>query len=298
MYSAYFDESGHPDKGSHLVVAGCIADVGQWVHFDREWKAALAPLGTDVFHMVDFDQRKKPFDALTETQADDLLELLVGIICRRIEKSLAQILRLNEYNAINHKYVFAQCYGFPYPMLGRGSIGQVQTWAEKHAVPESELLYFFENGAKHKGQLEWIAERDKFQIPIFLEKKKHTPLQAGDLLAWCLHLHSTSGGKVHTRYKRALNRLSLVSSDWGIINLKDPDRIPAILNIPPRDHRFKYQFMTIRKDGKRLALTHYKPKGGSGQFKLSRKSLVLPDPEHITFEVFMEAASKYELSKK
>jgi len=46
MYSAYFDESGHPDDSRYLVVAGAVADVDQWVHFEREWISALAPLGT------------------------------------------------------------------------------------------------------------------------------------------------------------------------------------------------------------------------------------------------------------
>ena len=43
MYSAYFDDSGHPDAGDRLIVAGGVAPVEQWVHFEREWRDALAP---------------------------------------------------------------------------------------------------------------------------------------------------------------------------------------------------------------------------------------------------------------
>jgi hypothetical protein len=50
MYSAFFDESGHPDESEIMVVAGAVADVDQWVHFDREWREVLAPLGTHFFH--------------------------------------------------------------------------------------------------------------------------------------------------------------------------------------------------------------------------------------------------------
>src|SRR5260370_36173183 len=90
MYSTYFDESGHPDDGTHLVVAGCVADVEQWVHFEREWKLALAPLGPDtVFHAVDFDKGNPPFDKLSTTEADELFKTLVGIICRRVEKTFS-----------------------------------------------------------------------------------------------------------------------------------------------------------------------------------------------------------------
>jgi hypothetical protein len=81
MYSAYFDESGHPDDGRFLVVAGAVADVNQWVHFEREWVELLAPLNTNVFHAVDFDKRNPPFDQLSLQKANELLDRLVGIIC-------------------------------------------------------------------------------------------------------------------------------------------------------------------------------------------------------------------------
>jgi hypothetical protein len=68
MYSAYFDESGHPDDSAYVVVAGAIADVDQWVHFEREWKEALAPLNTSVFHAVDLEAGNPPFDNLNERQ--------------------------------------------------------------------------------------------------------------------------------------------------------------------------------------------------------------------------------------
>ena len=121
MYSAYFDESGHPDSGKFLVVAGAIADVNQWVHFEREWTEVLAPFNTKTFHAVDFDKRNPPFDKLSLNEATDMLDRLVGIICRRVERSVSQALNLDHYNVINQKYAFAECYGFPYPALARGS---------------------------------------------------------------------------------------------------------------------------------------------------------------------------------
>ncbi len=59
-FSAYFDESGHPDDSPYLVIAGGIAEVEQWAHFEREWTELLAPLGTKLFHAVDFHRRIQP----------------------------------------------------------------------------------------------------------------------------------------------------------------------------------------------------------------------------------------------
>ena len=90
MYSAHFDESGHPDDSQYLVVAGAVASVDQWVTFEREWLDALAPLGTRIFHAVDFDKGKPPFDHLTSRDAGILLDRLVDIACQKYrEKHIA-----------------------------------------------------------------------------------------------------------------------------------------------------------------------------------------------------------------
>src|SRR5580658_8488112 len=78
MYSAYFDESGHPDGGGvYMVVAGCVASVDQWAHLDREWGELLRPLGIEVFHSTDFYQRQSPFDRLSDGDYRGLLNRLV-----------------------------------------------------------------------------------------------------------------------------------------------------------------------------------------------------------------------------
>ncbi len=297
MYSAYFDDSGHPDSGRYLVVSGCVADVQQWTYLDREWKNELQPLGIDVFHAVDFDKRNPPFDSLTDIQAENLIYRLVGIICRRIEKSFSQALDLDDYKVINTKYVFAECYGFPYPALGRSCMGKVQDWAAAHFVPGEQILFFFENGAKHKGQLEWIAERDQLPRPRF-EDKALNPLQTSDLIAWCHNLYLSNGGKIPPMYDRALYTLSQTSNDWGLIDLKDPDRIPTILRIPRRDPDFVYKSVIVRRHGHRRALTHYWPRVRGIEPKLQRKTLVVPDVPPLTLEQAVEASKRYEATKR
>src|SRR5271169_5029955 len=104
MYSAYFDESGHPDSGRYLVVAGAVADVRQWTHLEREWKGALRPLGISVFHAVDFAENRAPYNGLTGHERTNLLMLLVGIIRRRVARTIAVAVDLGQHRATNEKY--------------------------------------------------------------------------------------------------------------------------------------------------------------------------------------------------
>lgn len=295
MYSAYFDESGSEDS-EYFVVAGCIADVEQWIEFEREWTELLSPLGTRIFHTVDFHSRSGPFNQLTPRKAGELLSRLVGVICRRVERTISRALKMAEYKATNENYVFADCYGNPYPLLCRSCMGLVETWAQKHTIPTSDLLYFFENGAKHKGQLRWIAERDRLPVPIFLNKTDSVPIQAGDLLAWCQNLHLTSNGRIPQIYDEALDHLSEKSNEWGIIRMADPERIPTILGIPRRDPSFTYKYQIRKHKGRRLALTHYWPKNRI-EPKVEKQTLQLPAQPLLTLDAVMAAVEEYDRRK-
>jgi Protein of unknown function (DUF3800) len=297
MYSAYFDESGTPDIGSHLVVAGCIADVKQWVEFEREWAAALLPLGITVFHATDFAQRRGLFDRLSPLETDDLLERLIGIICRRVEKTLSYAIRISQYDAINKKYIFGEWLGFPYPLAARYCMAAVAEWASRHSIPSKEVLCFFEDGAKHKGQIKWMAERDRLSVPTFLEKSQAAPLQAGDLIAWANNLYLSAGGQIDPRYRRAMDRLWQHSSAWGIVKLDDPDKLPTILGIPPRDPQLRYSFNIVRKDGCRRAIVRYRPKTRVIEPKLERGTLDIPDSQMLSAEDIDKAIAEYESAR-
>jgi hypothetical protein len=297
MYSAYFDESGTPDDGPYMVVAGCIADVDQWVHFEREWVTALTPFGTNVFHTADFDQRNPPFDKLTNREADELFARLTGIICRRINRTFSHAIPLAQYDAINSEYLLAECYGFPYPATARICISHVVAWAQQYHVPKEELLYFFEDGAKHKGQLEWIAERDGLSIPVFRKKAEVVALQAADVAAWLGNLCLTSRS-VPRRYGNALDRISGVS-DWGVSkSYADGDFLPTLLKIPRRDENYRYKCTIVKKYGHRRALVHYWPKTKAIEPKLDRKTLVLPERSALTPEEVDKAIAEYKAKKR
>jgi hypothetical protein len=304
MYSGMFDDSGHPDSGKYLVVAGGVADVDQWVHFEREWKDVLAPFGVTIFHTTDFYQRDNPkiknntFRGMTYAEAKELIDRLAGIICRRVEKTFSSTIPLSHYNAINAKYLFAEYYGFPYPAAARACMYKVKDWANLHSV-STPIEYFFESGTKHKGQLEWLAEKDRLPTPNYKKKEELCPLQMGDFLAW--HQYAYLEGTLDGIGLRALERLGKHSNNWTMATmLDDPERVPTILNIPLRDPEYHYKCRIIRKDGQRMSLMHkWHKQLGPIAPKPQRSKIILPDPPPpLGDEDFDHALAVYESTKR
>jgi hypothetical protein len=202
---------------------------------------------------------------------------------------------LKDYNVINSKYLLAEQYGFPYPSAARTCMAGVEEWADQHSVDVKEILFFFENGAKHKGQLEWIAERDTLPIPVFPEKKDLVPLQAGDLLAWLIHLGLTN--QVHKpRYVKAYERIQEVSNRWRDVNLSDPERFPSVLGVGLRDPLKKYDCRIVKAGGKRRSVVVIRDKDDPRQFKLDKKNDVIPEIQYVPLEELFERAKRYDES--
>jgi hypothetical protein len=274
-YSAYFDESGHPDDSDWVIVAGAIAHDTQWIHLEREWKEVLAPLGTSTFHTVDFGKRRPPFD-LSDNKANELLSRLVGIIVRRVEITIATAVRMDQYRAMNERYLLREYFGFPYPQAARSCLAYVETWAEKYSVPYRDIKCFFEDGAKDKGHLLWMADRDNFDIPDFEKKTEIVSLQVGDFLAW---LHNRMLRHVPDdaiRYTSAAARLEDKANSWFGADFSDPDATAALHGIPARDPGKQYACQIVKKDGRRRALIQVWPVGQKRPTRIKKRTMIIP----------------------
>jgi hypothetical protein len=298
MYSAHLDESGHPDDSDYLVVAGAVASVQQWVDFETDWKAVLAPFNTDLFHTVDFAQRKKPFDKITAAQARDIHLRLATIICNRTEKLMSFTLDMKKYKSVNSRWLLAEAYGHPYPLAARSCIAGVEQWARDKTVSINEFLFFCENGAKDKGQLLWMADRDHFPRPDFKEKSELLPLQAGDFIAW--HQFQIQNGTDGNGVSASVMHLFEFACEyqWRTMNLDDGEWIATALDLPLRSPDYVYKAQVIRYGGGvRRAVVHSRRRDDRSSEKLDRKTLFLADPKIRTPEE-LDALRREHLAKK
>lgn len=296
MYSACFDESGHPDDSDLLVVAGAVSSVDQWKEFEREWLNALAPFRTKIFHTVDFYRKSAPFDRMTRTERRKLIETLAEIIRNRTEKLFSFSLDMKGYRRINAEWVMDHAFAFPYPLAARSCIGCVEQWAHEQSIDLQEMLFFFEDGAKNKGQLKWIAERDKLPEPDFKSKSQLVPLQAADFIAW--HLARVLGKKDTDGHPSAIvSLLELYPHKWREMNLRHGERIALALELPKRLPNYAYGHRVLTIKGARTCVMSARDKRDPRQGKLKRRELIVLEPKLKTLDDMKAALQEYDRGK-
>ena len=69
MLQGFFDEPGHRGKDSHLIEfthGGCVATVGAWTAFEKDWTAFLNRHSIGWFHATEFSDLAKHRPELEE----------------------------------------------------------------------------------------------------------------------------------------------------------------------------------------------------------------------------------------
>src|SRR5690349_14923735 len=79
MFTVYFDDSGtHPE--SNIAVAACyVGTCDQWTCLVRDWEAAQADEGFDVFGMADILNGAREFRQWSEDKRDRVIRRLITI---------------------------------------------------------------------------------------------------------------------------------------------------------------------------------------------------------------------------
>ncbi len=219
-YVGYFDDSGHPDDQSAVVVAGQIASEEQWHRLEREWNETMKKeFGRElVFHMTDFMAGGGEFKGRDWKQRSRVPMALARIICGRVEKQFGIVVPMETYRQINEEYAFEEIIGTPYALAGRTVTCSIDEWKDAYAKECPYPALIFEDGSKHKGDLREVMNKDRKSEPIFKKKESIVSLQAACFLAWEMFSYFKT-----RRETPELTYLveSYVPHDFGIINVSD-----------------------------------------------------------------------------
>lgn len=171
-------------------------------------------------------------------------------------------------------------------------MGGIEQWSHQHSIDAADIQFFFEDGAPDKGQLEWIAERDDVAMPSFRGKAELIPLQAGDFMAW--HMTQVINRVDKEGYSESVvRRLETVSHSWRTMDMRDPDRLPFLLDIPKRQPDLSYKYKVIKKHGVRRAIVQYWPKDQPKEQKINKRALVLPERRRLCAEEVQRTMNDY-----
>jgi hypothetical protein len=103
MLTAYFDESGTHKDSKVFVIGGYVADDLQWEKFTEMWCKILSDFGLQDFHMTDFENRRKHFKHLSNSERRILISRLIGCMKVRIRIGFATAFYASTLNKIIEK---------------------------------------------------------------------------------------------------------------------------------------------------------------------------------------------------
>lgn len=186
--TVYLDDSGHPDDQEAVAVAGWVAQLEQWLLLEEGWGNILREFGIrSAFHRTDFQTGSGDYALLKCRDKERLLYKLINQIRTRVRHGFCSIVPMSDYRQVNASHYLEECLGKPYALAGSMVALDIDVWKQRYARNDN-VVVVFEEGSKHKGDLEDVFVQYGFDRPAFREKKKVVALQAADLLAWeCFH---------------------------------------------------------------------------------------------------------------
>jgi hypothetical protein len=179
-YTAYFDDSGHPEDQDFLLVGGFVSTEEQWFLFGREWRGVLDRYGIAAFHMTDFERSKK----WTRCEKDTILLQLTSLIRARVQYCVVHGMSMNDYREVNNVHALEQFVGKPFALVARSVMAGINKW-KRAGLNRDNVLTILEDGTLHRGDFMDAMARDGLPCPTFAKKAEGlVPLQAADWLAW------------------------------------------------------------------------------------------------------------------
>lgn len=193
---AYFDASGHEEDQSHLVVAGFVSSVSDWLTFETAWRDRLREDDLPYFRAAEFAHRRGPFKGWEEDEpkrrrlSGDLMKIITASVFRKFGNgvSIANLKRNKASSDALEKWRINA-----YVLAARTSVADIARWVQGEKwTPRMGLV--FEDGDLGRGDLSDLLSKQGYPRPLFGSKiDRMTPLglqrglvqlQAADWLAY------------------------------------------------------------------------------------------------------------------
>ena len=231
MIRAYFDDSGSESlsSGTHVCLAGYLADDHYWVTFNRLWRHQLVRHGIGCVHMKDLIPLQGEYKSLgwDTTKRDQVIgdfirviqySELIGFGVAVDAAAWREVRKKSPKSANAQMFCFSRLFRL---VVERMKKSAPREWLNVHfdSNPEfgAQRLRLFDDIRRTDKDAQWL-------IPsiTFADMKTYLPLQAADILAWesRKELLQKAGGYESTpRFKEivaamGISNLEFVSELW------------------------------------------------------------------------------------
>jgi Protein of unknown function (DUF3800) len=238
-FTAFLDDSGSPDEGICLGVAGFVSTKAKWASFDQDWHRILQSYDIEYFHMREYAHSIDQFKSWKgkEGKRRTFLRRLIECLNGRVHKSFASSVVLKDYNEVDALYPVHEALGQPLALCGRTCSARINNWRTRRKMVEPVEIVF-EAGSKHFDDFKRIQARDLQPIPRQADKKEYAALQAADLVAWenTKALTDLEKGRISglDEIRKSMEALTKIPNQWGVYVRADIVKSCELISLPLR----------------------------------------------------------------
>lgn len=221
MLRAYFDDSGtHTDGRSRMVVCGAVLiSDDQHDLLVPAWESILSKRGLPFFHLTKFKAGKEaPYDMMTESDKEILLEQLLLVIRVRVKLLFASVVPVADYEtALTSED--KKRYGNAYAWATQFCWTQIRLWADRHDY-QYPIPFVVESGALGEEQLSAVFDKvhaDPVLKRLYrlksltkAEKTDFPGVQVADIVAnsmFELASHYYAGDRTPTKWAKKISHM-------------------------------------------------------------------------------------------
>jgi hypothetical protein len=227
MFAAYIDDSGSHPESRHMLLAGYLSHVALWQQLSSAWQRILQGYGLKSFHMTEAEAGASPYDRFTLQERWCLIGRLSRLVHAHVMSGLCSHLPLGAYEAHVKPAVHADLYfskrvKHPYYFSFKHALTGIESLCSARKIPRDQVRIVFAtqpklgHGARDAARKQF--EGAGFTKPEFQESSVTPPLQAADMLAWCMYRSLTHGpDAIELRHAPLTFRVSTASiSESGL----------------------------------------------------------------------------------
>jgi hypothetical protein len=197
LFTAYFDASGNAINQPYVVVAGYLANYGQWRWFGEVWEKAHHDYSVNLpFHMADFaaansrpgyeHQKNARADyvelAKNPQRSEEFIRVLSQLVAHTVHCGFSCIINMAIYDNVSSVLDLREVVP-PYALGAQMCFERIRQWAEYFAVHDP-VECIFESGDFEQGKLTELMIDEGKDPPIYRKKADFPGLQAADQYAW------------------------------------------------------------------------------------------------------------------
>ena len=138
-FLAFLDDSGSPDEGICLGVAGFVSTKYKWADFEKEWYSVLSAYGIGYFHMREYAHSVGQFKDWKgkDGKRRTFLKKLISCLNGRVHKSFASAVLLKDYREVDELYPLHEAVGYPRDL---GKVGAHLLSAERAVQTDQQRV--------------------------------------------------------------------------------------------------------------------------------------------------------------